>query len=128
DRILTMAGTNADLGHEIIGVVKDFNYEHLSVKPRPLIMFPNNDLENDFFIRFEEGKVKEGLQFLEQLFNKINPNETFQYSFISDEIKALYQKERRLSIIYMVFTTIALLISAIGLFAIALYDTQRRIK
>src|SRR5690606_23778450 len=45
DRILTMAGTNADLGHEIIGVVKDFNYEHLSVKPRPLIMFPNNDLE-----------------------------------------------------------------------------------
>ncbi|MEC3907020.1 FtsX-like permease family protein [Tamlana sp. 2201CG12-4] len=115
-------------GYEIIGVIKDFNYEHLSVKPQPLIMLYFEDVDTNFFIQFQEGRVQEGLQFVEALFEKVNPNETFEYSFLSDEIAALYQKEKRLSTIYILFTIIALLISAIGLFTIALYDAQRRVK
>ncbi|MDO5970832.1 ABC transporter permease [Flavivirga aquimarina] len=115
-------------GYEIIGVVKDFNYERLSVKPKPLIMFYNEFMENDFHIQFQKDKEKEGLQFVEDVFKKVNPRETFQYSFLSDEIELLYKKEKRLSIIYIIFTAIALLISGIGLFTVALYDTQRRIK
>ncbi len=30
---------NNDEGYEVIGVVKDFDYEHLSLKPKPLIMY-----------------------------------------------------------------------------------------
>jgi putative ABC transport system permease protein len=115
-------------GFEIIGVVKDFNYEHLSTKPKPLLMTFWDDIEEDFLIQFREDRVQEGLEFVEALFNKVNPGETFSYSFLNDEIAALYEKEKRLSTIYIVFTIIALLISAIGLFTIALYDTQRRIK
>ena len=62
------------------------------------------------------------------MFNEVNPNQTFNYTFLSDDIAALYDKEKRLSTIYILFTIIALLISAIGLFTIALYDTQRRVK
>ncbi len=113
---------------KIIGVVKDFNYEHLSAKPQPLIMFFNSKPNADFHIRFQEDRVQEGLQFVENLFKKTIPNETFSYTFLSDDIAALYQKEKRLSTIYILFTVIALLISAIGLFTIALYDTQQRTK
>ena len=119
-------------GYKIIGVVKDFNNEHLSKKPQPLIMVymgdPDVDIDNDFFIQFKEGATKDGLNYVENLFKEINPNETFSYTFLSDDIAALYDKEKRLSTIYILFTIIALLISAIGLFTIALYDTQRRIK
>lgn len=115
-------------GYKIIGVIKDFNYEHLSVKPKPLLMTFWDDIDENFIIQLQEGKVQEGLQFVEALFNKVNPGEAFQYTFLSDDIAALYQKEKRLSIIYIIFTLIALVISGIGLFTIALYDTQRRIK
>ncbi|MFI1772747.1 ABC transporter permease [Thalassobellus citreus] len=114
--------------YEIIGVVKDFNYEHLSVKPKPLIMVYFEDFEAEYFIKFHKGTISDGIQKIEALFKEINPNQVFKYTFLSDEIAVLYQKEKRLSTIYMVFTIIALLISAIGLFTIALYDTQRRVK
>ena len=115
-------------GYEIIGVVKDFNFEHLSVKPQPLIMLYFEDIENEFFIKFNVGSTQTGLLFIQQLFKKFNPGATFQYSFLSDEIEALYQKEKRLSQIYIFFTLIAFLISATGLFTIALYDTHKRTK
>ncbi len=114
--------------HQILGVVKDFNYEHLSAKPKPLLMTLWDGVDENFIIQLQETKVQEGLKFVEGLFKEVNPNQVFKYSFLSDEIASLYQKEKRLSTIYFVFTIIALLISAIGLFTIALYDTQRRVK
>jgi putative ABC transport system permease protein len=114
--------------YEIIGVVKDFNYEHLSSKPKPLIILYWEDSDADYFLQFYNDENQETINQIQALFNEVNPNQTFTYSFLSDDIAALYDKEKRLSIIYIIFTVIALLISAIGLFTIALYDTQRRIK
>ncbi|MCK0157519.1 ABC transporter permease [Cellulophaga sp. F20128] len=113
---------------EVIGVVKNFNYEHLASKPKPLIIY-NGEISNaDYFIQFHNNQNQETIDQIQKLFNEVNPNHTFNYTFLSDDIVALYDKDKRLSTIYILFTVIALLISAIGLFTIALYDTQRRIK
>ena len=115
-------------GFEIIGVLKDFNYQHLSVKPQPLFMVYFADVENYFLIKFKDGSTQSGLQSVSKLFKEVNPGEDFSFTFLSDEIVALYQKEKRLSQIYFLFTIIALLITAIGIFVIAIYDAQRRNK
>ncbi len=114
--------------YHVVGVVKDFNYQHLSFKPKPLVMVYFGGIEDEFIIRFNEGSINQGLQFVESLFNEVNPGESFMYSFLEDEIASLYSKEKQLSILYMIFTVLALVISLIGLFTIALYDTNRRIK
>ncbi|GAA3555363.1 ABC transporter permease [Snuella lapsa] len=115
-------------GYKIVGVVKNFNSEHLSSKPKPLVLFPSTDWNADFFIKLQENRVKDGLHALEALFKKVSPEDSFKYTFLSDELEALYKKEKDLRSIFIIFTGIALLISAIGLFTIALYDTQRRTK
>jgi putative ABC transport system permease protein len=115
-------------GYEIIGVVKDFNYQHLSIKPQPLYMVYFAEAENYFLIKFKDGSTQSGLQDVSKLFKEVNPGEDFRFSFLSDDIAALYQKEKRLSQIYFLFTIIALLITAIGIFVIAIYDAQRRNK
>ncbi len=127
-QILNKSWSNNNEGYEIIGIVKDFNFEHLSVKPNPLLILFFEDMEDKFLIQFEDGSTQAGLQFVQKLFEKNNPGEAFKYSFLSDEIEALYQKEKRLSQIYILFTIVAYLVSAIGLFAISLYDTRRRTK
>ncbi|MBD0833773.1 FtsX-like permease family protein [Aestuariibaculum sediminum] len=114
-------------GFKIIGVVKDFNYEHLASKPKPLIIYRTRGSSN-YFILFHNNQNQETITQIHELFNELNPNQAFNYTFLSDDIATLYKKEKRLSTIYMVFTIIALVISAIGLFTIALYDTQRRVK
>ena len=126
-RILNKSWSRKE-GYEIIGVVKDFNFEHLSVRPQPLLMLFFEDMEDNFLIQFENGATQSGLKFVKELFLKNNPGEAFHYTFLSDEIEALYQKEKRLSQIYIIFTIVAFLISATGLFAISLYDTKKRTK
>ncbi|HET8736259.1 MAG TPA: FtsX-like permease family protein [Pricia sp.] len=117
------------VGYEILGVVKDFNYERLSLKPEPLVMvYLDRKQQDDFLIQFEKGATVAGLASVEKMFHQANPNEVFTYSFLTDEIGEMYEKEKQLSILYMVFTALALIISSIGLFTIALYDTRRRVK
>jgi putative ABC transport system permease protein len=113
---------------EIIGVVKDFNYAHLSCKPEPLIMVYSDDIRMPFLIKFKEGLVQSGLQSVSKLYQEVNPGEVFNYSFLSDDVAALSDKEKRLSQIYFVFTLLALMITALGIFVIAMHDAQRRTK
>ncbi len=126
-RILNKYWSDKD-GYEVIGVVKDFNYQHLSVKPQPLVFLYFEDPDADFLIKLKKGATQSGLTFIKQLFNQMNPGGTFNYTFLSDDIEALYQREKRLSEIYIFFSIIAYVISAIGLFAISFYDTRRRTK
>jgi putative ABC transport system permease protein len=115
-------------GFEIIGVVKDFNFQHLSVTPRPLYMFYFNDIDNDFLIKIKSGSIQAGLQEISRLFKEVNPGEDFNYSFLSDEIDSLYLKEKRLSQIIFFFTMVGVLITAISIIIISIYDAQRRTK
>ena len=47
-----------------------------------------------FFLKFEKGGEKNGLVQVERLFKSQNPIETFNYDYLSDEVAALYQKEK----------------------------------
>lgn len=113
---------------EIIGVVKDFHYQHLSLKVEPLVILNMINMESPFLLKIREGREKEALKFLSDLNSKVNPGSTFQYSFLDDQIRAQYGKEEQLSQLYFIFTAIALFISSIGLFTMSLYQAQKRVK
>jgi putative ABC transport system permease protein len=87
-----------------------------------------SDIRVSFLIKFKKGAVQSGLQAVSALFKHVNPGEEFSYTFLSDEVATLSQKEKRLSQIYLLFTLIAVIITAAGIFTIAAYDAQRRTK
>lgn len=113
---------------EVIGVVKDFHYQHLSKKVEPLIMMYMRDDENNFVFKIDENRLEAGLKSLKALHSTINPGKVFEYTQLKDGIMYQYQKEKRLSTLILIFTTLALLISMVGLFTLSLFDTRRRIK
>lgn len=113
---------------EVIGVVKDFDYQHLSATVGPLMMLYMENVGDLFHVEFEKGAVADGIADLEAFFKKNNPNESFSYSFVEEDVAKLYAKEKQLGINYILFTIVALIISAIGLFTIAIYDTRRRVR
>ncbi|WP_422356538.1 ABC transporter permease [Roseivirga pacifica] len=113
---------------QVIGVVDNFNFEHLSRKVEPLIMVYFEDVEREFSFRIREGGFKPTMEAVAGLFQGVNPNRDFNYTILDDQLAAQYERERKLSRTFVFFTLIALILSSIGLFTMALYETQKRIK
>jgi len=118
-------------GFEIVGVVKDFHYEdlHLPITPYgfqlPSLQFPNY---NYMMVHTKTGDMKQILQTIENAWHRLNPNEPFEYSFLDENFQKNYEAESRLSDIVKYFTTIAILISCLGLFGLAAFSAEQRIK
>lgn len=113
---------------EVIGVVKDYHYEHLSHNIQPLILLFRSYEDYNFLVKTHPKKERQALAFLEDLYNEVNPKGIFQYELLEDRVEAQYAKEKRIGKVYFAFTLIALLLSSIGLFTFALHETKRRTK
>ncbi|GAB3643470.1 ABC transporter permease [Spirosoma arcticum] len=127
-----MAYTERDgerVGFTIVGVVKDFHFEdlHLPITPYAFTLNQRND-HNYIVAHVKAGEVQPMLQSLEATWKKLNPNEPFEYSFLDQEFQKNYIAENRLSTIVGYFTFIAILISCLGLFGLASFNVDQRVK
>jgi putative ABC transport system permease protein len=60
--------------------------------------------------------------------NKFAPETPFEFKFIDDEINKLYQSEQKLSKVIMLFTLIALFISALGVYGMTAFLVDQKSK
>ncbi len=114
--------------YQVIGVVDNFHYEHLSRKIAPLIMVNFESIENAFTLKVQEERFKATMESVSELFQTFNPNQKFTYTVLEDKLKTQYEREKKLTQTFVIFTLIAVILSSIGLFTMALYETQKRIK
>jgi len=112
----------------IIGVVKDFHYEslHENFKPVWIAVHPNETW--NFVARFSEGNAQEAVQSLERLHKEMNPEFAFDYQFLDATYKAQYGSEQRIATLSKYFGGLAILISCLGLFGLASFTAERRLK
>lgn len=109
--------------------MKDFDYQHLSVRPKPLIMIYISDMGQDLFVRFKKGMETEGMASLKELYEKSNQSDAvFRYTYVADEREAMYREEKQLGWMCLCFTLVGLMITAIGLFVLVYHDTRQRVK
>ena len=113
---------------EIVGVVKDFHFSslHEAVNPAFFRLTPKNTWT--IMIRLEAGKEKEALASLSKLYGQFNPGFTFEYQFQDVEYAEQYASEQRVATLSSYFATIAILISCLGLFGLAAFTAERRLK
>ena len=113
---------------QIIGVAKDFHFESLHEKIKPLFFLLTPDDTYRFIVKIEAGKEKQVIEALQQLYAQFNPGFSFDYSFLDTDYQALYTAERRVSVLSRYFAGLAILISCLGLFGLAAFTAQRRSK
>ncbi len=125
---MTIEEMNTVPAHPIIGVVKDFNYLHLSEKSKPIVFYYTSGFRYDqLMASIIPSRTQEAIEFLKKLHEETVGGE-FIYSFVDDEVRAMYQEDKKIATIYSIFTVIAILISALGLFSMSLFDIQQRRK
>lgn len=113
---------------EIIGVVKDFHFEDLHKVIQPYAFFLNADNFNYMVTHVGTKDVGNVLPFMEAKWKELVPDEPFSYSFLNDDFQSNYAADARTSRIVNSFTIISILISCLGLFGLAAFAAQQRIK
>jgi putative ABC transport system permease protein len=110
----------------IIGVVKNFNFESFRQQVRPIaIAFTGSS--NNLLIRYS-GNPKELLSSVENLWKIHAPNEPFEYAFMDEAFDQLFRTEQRMGRVFGIFSSLAVFIAALGLFALASFTAEQRTK
>ena len=112
----------------IVGVVKDFHFRPLYFPIGPLIM--TNDPENimTMNIRIAPGKTSETLDYIRRIYKKDRDDRELSYAFFDDLLNEKYQSETRLKNITVAFALLAIIISVLGIFGMAVFSIDRRTK
>lgn len=127
---------------QIIGVVKDFNFESLHNKVRPLLITIQVDsilsrTENVSFnaspqprisVRLKPGNLSANLEILESTWKKVAPTQDFAYRFLDEAIEAQYEQEKRTSTIVQIASALSVFIACMGLFGLVTLSVNRRTK
>ena len=115
--------------HQIIGVVKDFHFASLHEEIAPLIFHMNPYLGYDFLlVRFKTDDLNSLINNIRLTWEKIDPNEPFEYFFLDDVFDEIYRSEKKMSSILLYIAILAIIIACMGLFGLALYSTEQRTK
>jgi len=120
---------STDLKLNIIGVVKDFNYESLHQTIKPLIIEFNRDRFANYFVaRIHPENFQNAIAFIEEKWTNIVPEQPIEYNFLDDTISTNYKDDRNSGILYALFAMLAIFVSSLGLLGLASFTAEQRTK
>ena len=111
---------------QIIGVVGDFHFESLYTEVKPCF-FRLNSQPRNVLMKIRAGAEKETLVHLQDFYQDYK-GISLEYQFLDEAYQTLYASEQRVSTLSKYFTGIAILISCLGLFGLAAFTAERRLK
>lgn len=113
---------------KIIGVVKDFHFASLYEQIRPMCLIFSPKDTRYIMAKIEGGKEKEVTEKIGGIYSLYNPGYTFDFKFMDDDYQALYTSEQRVADLSRYFAALAIVISCLGLFGLAAFTAERRLK
>jgi len=117
--------------YHIVGVVKDFILESpFEKKINPMLIFgPSYDNAQVMHIKLSEaGGTAANLAKAENIFKKFNPEYPFEYAFVDESYATKFQGQQRTGTLASLFAGLTIFISCLGLFGLAAYTAESRIK
>jgi putative ABC transport system permease protein len=113
----------------IVGIAKDFNFNSLHHKIETMFLFSNTQWGyGNISAKINGNKPKEAIAFIQSVWQKNCPGVPFEYQFLDDHFEDVYRADSQISTIVGSLATLAIIISCLGLFGLASYSAEKRIK
>lgn len=120
---------NRNGDHTVIGVVKDFHFAPVHQEIGALIFDMHTYMGyNYLLVRFSTDNLPGLIADIQKAWEGIDPNEPFEYRFMDDVFGVTYKAEQRMSSMLLFFAILAILIACMGLFGLALFNTEQRTR
>ena len=124
DKVIPIEGDK-----KIIGIVKDYHFESLKNKIASTTMFFNKPFGiNYIFVKIQGNAPAQAMDILQKAYLSYHPKGLFLGSFLDENTKSQYDKEAKISKIFTSAAILAIILSALGLFAVALLVIRNRTK
>lgn len=116
---------------QVVGIVKDFMYGNMYGTPTPLLFYAqaNYERESNMYVRIKNHTdLEQVIAKIGAVIKKDNSVFPFDYRFVDDEFDRLFLNEMLVSKLSRIFAALAIIISCLGLFGLAAYTAERRIR
>ena len=115
----------------VIGIVKDFNFQSLREKIAPMILsYTKNPVHNiDYFTaRIESNNIEQTIKSMKDVLCTIDPAHLFEHNFLDKQWNVFYREDEKRQIIFLSVALLTILIACLGLFGLATYAAEQRVK
>jgi len=118
---------------KVVGVVKDFHITGLKDKVPPMVFINLKTLKwNNFsnvFVKVSPNNLPETLEKLKKYWEKnVNPDYPFFYEFVNKGFAKTYQEQVKQKDLFFILNLVVIIIAVFGLFALASFSMERRLK
>lgn len=114
---------------KIIGVIDDIVVDSPYGQVRPTIFFMNKGSSSTVLLRINPKlSANVALEKIEPVFKHFNPEQPFSYSFVDQLYAKKFGNEQRIGKLAAFFASLAILISCLGLFGMASFMAEQRVK
>lgn len=121
-------GEDADI-HEIVGVVKDFNWQSLEKAVEPYVYILTKDRAFPYIIlNAQISDMPSLLASLKSIWSDVMPEAPFEYQFLDQEVEKQYAAYERTASIVQFFTLLAIIIACLGLYGISAHNVELRVR
>lgn len=122
-----------DNGREwkVVGVVADFVISSPFNQIDPMVIFGPQSKNWFNFVHFKlnpSNTIAENLSRIEKVFAKHNPDFPFDFKFVDQEYEAKFLDQKRTGKLTLMFASLAIAISCLGLFGLAAFMAEQRLK
>ena len=124
-KMLTMWG---DQG-EVIGVVNDFHFRPMTETIEPFLFRSRpGETPSGLLVKAKGDRVMDAIASIESIYKRHDSKSFPYYQFVDDGLDNQYRVEQNTGRIIMTFSVLAILVSCLGLFGLATYTAEQRIK
>lgn len=123
------ARNGGDTG-QIIGVIKDYNFNSLYSRIEPMVFLCNRNAEGQgiFSVKIAPGNIPQAMSAIAATWKQFIPEAPFDYQFMDQAFDNLYRDDLKISRLVLLFCCISITISALGLFGLGTFIAEQRTK
>ncbi len=112
----------------VVGVARNFHYSSLHRDVRPTFIVQPREAPQYLNVRLRGGRIQESLEALRSKWTAFAPGIPFAYSFLDQRLARYYEQDQKQEKLATIFSSLCLLISFLGLFALASFHIEQRTK
>jgi len=123
-----LKGPYSEEAVKVIGVVKNFNYKSLRREVEPMAMLLYPDYIRKISVRIMPGDIGRTLNFIHKVWETVFPGDQFEYSFLDNCINQLYEREKKMQDLFIIFSALSILVACLGLLGLVSFTAELKTK
>jgi putative ABC transport system permease protein len=113
----------------VVGVASDFITESPYYPVKPMVIEGSKGWFNVIHMKLNpNNSTAQNLKQAEVIFKKYNPEYPFEYNFVDEDYAKKFEDEKRTGTLAALFAGLTIFISCLGLFGLATYMAENRVK